>query len=127
MPETEINIHNNVLYIHILKLKMNTQFLPITKEVTSATSFRYIEVIAVKHSGISQPSLKLRLSNSTTEFNLFLQPSQETQSYPKIDLSAIAQELPVLARTEFNRLKFSIQDTDNLSGRSDVTLELLFQ
>lgn len=106
---------------------MNTQSLKIGKELKSATSFRYIEVVTAKHIGISQPALKLKLSNKTTEFNLFLQPSPEAQTYPKIDLSAMAQEVPGLAHIKFNRLQFSMQNTNDTTEVSDVALELLLQ
>jgi hypothetical protein len=106
---------------------MNTQILSIQQEFISPTGFKHLEVAAVNYKGSSAPKLKVRLYNSRSEFNLFLHSSLDPQSYPKLDLLAIAHNVPGLAHSNFDRIQFSIQDSNSIAERSDVTLELLVQ
>lgn len=106
---------------------MKTQILSIQEELVSSTWFNHLEVAAVNYKGIFAPTIKVRLYNNTSELNLFLQPSQESKSYPKLDLLSIVQEIPGLTHTKFNRLLFLIQNSKNIIRQPNVTLGLCLQ
>lgn len=68
---------------------MNTKNLSIQQELISPTWFNHLEVAAVNYKGSSAPTLKVRLYNNTSEFNLLLHYLSESSMYPVTDLLTI--------------------------------------